>query len=49
MLLPYVKLLYISFFHINLHSYTIMLKQKKKRFNIFANLLKLKNLNDSIA
>ncbi len=39
----------MSFFHINLHSYTIMLKQKKKSFNNFANLLKIKNLKDSIA
>ncbi len=30
--------------------YTIMVKQKKKKkFNIFANLFKIKNLNDSIA
>ncbi len=30
--------------------YTMMVKQKKEKvFNIFANLLKIKNLNDSIA
>ncbi len=50
MLLPYVKLIWITFFHINLHSihFNGKAKKKKKVFNIFANLLKIINLNDPI-
>ncbi len=50
MLLPYVKLLYITFFTSIYTLYTTMTKQKNNNiFFIFANVLQIKNLNDSIA
>ncbi len=50
MLLTYVKLFKLLFSTSIYTPYTIMGKQKQKKgFNIFANVLKTKTLNDSIA